>query len=537
MIRDPARLAGQPFDLLVIGGGIIGAGILWDASLRGLSCALVEQADFASGTSSKTTKLIHGGIRYLEQLEFGLVRQAIRERQNLLRSAPQLVKPLPFLIPVIGNSPRPWPIVALGVTLYDWLAGKASLQRCRLLDKFKAREAEPLLGSTEVKRAALYHDAQMDDTRLVLETLQSAANGGAVVANYCSVNRFLFKGDRIAGAEVQDRLKGAAIPVRAAVVVNATGPWADQIRRLASAGIRPIVRMSKGIHLVYPDIGLRQALVLSSPADRRIFFLIPWRKLTLIGTTDTDYQGDPGQAAASPEEIDYLLAQTNRLLPNLNLVKGKAISTFAGIRPLIAQEKKDPWAVSRSHRLQEDPNGLISVVGGKFTTFRAIAEEVVGRVARRFPGSRLKPCETAGRRLGPQLSSWSSPEVQGFFEEVLREGVIPPSLIPHLAHRYGGRSMGIIRQVRAHPDLKEPLCPHHPFILAEIRYAVESEMAVTLSDLLWRRLQIGHSICQGLDAAQTAAQRMGECLGWDDAEVKRQMERYRAEVADSRSCL
>ncbi|MBI1953478.1 MAG: glycerol-3-phosphate dehydrogenase/oxidase [Candidatus Omnitrophica bacterium] len=493
MTRDPSHLASRTFDLLIVGGGIMGAGIAWDAASRGLSCALVEQGDFAGGASSKTTKLIHGGIRYLEQLDFGLVRQSIRERGRLLQIAPHLVKPLPFLIPVAGDSPRPWPWVWAGVTLYDFLAGENRVRARRFLNAGEMTDEEPVLSGVPAARGALYHDAQMDDARLVLAVLQAAHAAGAQAVNHCSVVRWILQAGKVSGAEVEDRVSGRRYTVKAGAVVNAAGPWVDRLRRLADPAAQPIVRPSKGIHLVYPDLGLKHALLLAAPQDHRIFFLIPWRNLTLIGTTDTDYSGDPSQAQAAPEDVEYLMAQTNRLLPRLRLEKTKVISTFAGVRPLMAQEKKDPWAVGRGHLIHEDKNGLVSLAGGKFTTFRRVAEEVVDLLAKRFPEKKLASCCTARSPLGQALTPGS---------------------------------------VQA-----PPLCPHHPFTQEDVRRAVQEEMAVTLSDLLWRRLQVGHSPCHGLDGLQAAAETMGGLLGWSAGEVNRQVERYRQEVEESRSAL
>ncbi len=394
MRRDLSEPKGTPFDLLIIGGGIVGAGIAWDASSRGLSCALVEQGEFAGGTSSKTTKLIHGGIRYLEQLDFRLVREALQERGILLSIAPQLVKPLPFLIPVRGVRPRPWPLVCLGVLLYDLLAGRKRIGRYRFLGGEELRQQEPRLVEAGYRRAVLYTDAQMDDVGLVLAVLKTAEAAGAVLCPQARVTGLRREGG-VAAAEVEDGLTRSRTWVRARRIVNATGPWADSVRRLSDPDARPLVRMSKGIHLVYPDAGFKEALVVSSERDGRILFLIPWNGRTLIGTTDTDYSGDPGEARAEPEEIAYLLEAVNRALPSFRFEEGKILSTFAGVRPLIAQEKKDPWAVTRSHRIHEDPGGLLTVLGGKFTTFRRIAEDVVDRVAPDFPGRRLAPCRTA----------------------------------------------------------------------------------------------------------------------------------------------
>ncbi len=502
MTRDVSALAHGPFDLLIVGGGIVGAGIAWDASLRGLSCALVEQGDFASGTSSKTTKLIHGGIRYLEQLEFRLVSQAIRERKILLDRFGQLVKPLPFLIPVIGSSPRPWPWVKWGVMLYDLLAGARAIAPHRFLSGKLAKAQEPLLAQVPVRKAAVYTDAQMDDARLVLTVLEKAWEAGAKVVNHCRVVEWIFSGGKIAGAQVEDRLTGKRYTIKAKGCVNATGPWVDQLRKLADRSVTPLVRMSKGIHLVYPDLGLKQALLLSSAKDRRIFFLIPWRGMTLIGTTDTDYSGDPAQAQATAQDVAYLMEETQKILPHLRLDRAKAISTFAGVRPLVAQEKRDPWAVSRGHLIYQDSNGLISVAGGKFTTFRKIAEEAVDRAAAHFPGRSLAPCSTA--QVFQDLSQ---------------------------------RAEKIRQWITEEPSLAEPVCSHHPFTQAEIRWAVEEEMCLSLSDLLWRRLEIGWSACQGLDALEPACERMGRYLGWSDEEKLRQKRNYEREIALAHQAL
>ncbi len=388
------RIGKGPFDLLIIGGGIVGAGIAWDASLRGLSCVLLEQGEFAGGTSSKTTKLIHGGVRYLEQLDFRLVREALRERSTLLAIAPQYVHPLPFLIPVRGSRPRPWPLILAGVVLYDWLAGERRIGPYRFLGERELQQEEPRLVASGYRRAALYHDAQMDDAGLVRAVLKSAGQAGAVLRDHTRVMGLIKEDGHVVGVETQN---GEAI--RARRVINATGPWADRVRQLADPRAKPLVRMSKGIHLVYPDIGLKHAILVSSQRDGRIFFVIPWKGSTLLGTTDTDYAGDPVDAKAEPEDVDYLLTESNRALPGFDFRKEKILSTFAGIRPLIAQEGKDPWAVTRSHRVYDEFGGMLTVIGGKFTTFRKIAEDVVDRVVGDFADKPLTACRTSIEKL------------------------------------------------------------------------------------------------------------------------------------------
>lgn len=491
MTRDPTRLTKQPFDLLVIGGGIIGAGVARDAALRGLSVALVEQQDFVSGTSSKTTKLIHGGIRYLEQYDFKLVREACRERQTLVTLAPHLVKPLPFIIPVFRGGPRSAWKVRAGVTLYDWLAGRTRLGPHGFYGARRLQQREPVLAESSIVGGARYFDAQMDDVRLCLANLLAAAEQGAVLVNYARVVLFHRQAGRIAGAEVADAIGPGSWLVQARVVVNATGPWADAVRRLADPHAASLVRRTKGIHLVYPKLPIERALVLSAHRDGRIFFLIPWRHGTLIGTTDTDFDESPERARATADDVAYLLGETNRLLPKLRLTREQIITTFAGVRPLAAQHGDDkvPWHLSRGHSLVEDTPGLLTVIGGKYTTYRAIAEEVVDRVIHRL-GRAPVACRTAEVPLGA----------------------------PPVGPRPGG----------------QPLCPHHSFTTADVLRAVEQEAAITLGDLFWRRLEVGWTPCQGLDCAEAAARVMAERLGWDATGIRRQVESYREEVLANR---
>lgn len=518
MLRTPERLGQQPFDLLVIGGGILGAGIARDAALRGLSVALVEQGDFVSGTSSKTTKLVHGGLRYLEQYDVGLVRESCRERQALLTLAPHLVQPIPFVIPVFRGGPRPaWKIRA-GVTVYDWLAGRNRLAPHQFYSARRLQELEPVLAESAVTAGAQYHDAQMDDIRLCLENVFGAVEHGAVAVNHARVVRFHVQAPpngagqappksagqvgRVAGAEVDSTAGPGSWLVRAKVVVNAAGPWADAVRRLADPHAASVVRRSKGIHLVYPKLPIQRALVLSAHRDGRVFFLIPWRQWTLIGTTDTDFDESPERARATPDDVTYLLEETNRLLPRLRLERQAIVTTFAGVRPLVAGAggEQVPWHVSRGHLLHEDPNGLLTIVGGKYTTYRAIAEQVVDRVARQV-GKPVGPCRTAELSLNVMQAR---------------------------------RAQALAELIRRDARLAEPLCASHHHLKAEVRYAVEQEAAVTLGDLLWRRLEVAWTPCQGLDCAETAARVMADALGWDAAGIRRQVETYRAEVLANR---
>lgn len=534
MIRQPERLGGGPFDLLIIGGGIVGAGIARDAALRGLSVALVEQGDFVSGTSSKTTKLIHGGIRYLEQFDLQLVREACRERRTLLTLAPHLVKPLPFLIPVYRGGPRPAWKVRAGVLLYDWLAGRARLGPPAFYSPRRLQTVEPSLPEDRLQGAAQYYDAQMDDVRLCLENIFGAAEAGAVVVNYARVTGMHRQGGRICGAEVQAG-RGSWV-VQAKVVVNAAGPWADEVRRLADPQARPVVRRTKGIHLVYPKLPIRQAIVCSAGRDGRIFFVIPWRDWTLVGTTDTEFDGSPEQARATTDDVTYLLEETNRLLPKLRLQRERIVTTFAGVRPLADQGNPVPWHASRSHRIHEDANGLLTIVGGKYTTYRSMAEEVVDRVVTRV-GWPVTPCRTAVLPLGGR-DEWRADEgARAAMRELLGRGLLHPESHRHLIDWYGARCHALVTMIQRDPRLAAPLCPSSPHLRAQVRYAVEQEAATTLSDLLWRRLEMAWAPCQGLDCAQAAAELMADLLGWDAAGIHRQVETYRTEVRANQPVL
>jgi glycerol-3-phosphate dehydrogenase len=496
--RDIQRLTLGTFDLLILGGGIVGAGIAWDASLRGLSCALIEQGDFASGTSSKTSKLIHGGIRYLEWLEFGLVREALRERKILMTLAPHWIRPLSFLIPCKGRWPRPWPMVWLGTTLYDVLAGKNVVARHRFFRGEDLLKEEPALSHSGIVRAASYTDAQMEDAPLVMEVLHAAHRHGAILANYVRLTDWRLQQGRIVAARAEDGLTGDRFEIRAKVFVNATGPWVDRIRRLADPNASPLIRPSKGIHIVYPSLGLRYALVGSSQKDDRIFFIIPWRGLTLIGTTDTDEEGDPKEVRALPDEVKELFADAQRMLPHLKLDSHRIIGTFAGVRPLAIEERKDPWAVSRRHTIHWDPNGLVNVAGGKFTTFRRIAAQVVEEVIRRGRVRSHAPCRTA------------------------EDPLVDPQRLDCFT-----------RWIREDPHWADPICPHLSLSRADVRYAAQAQMIQSLSDLLWRRLPIGWSVCQGLDALEMIGQIVATELGWSNTRIRHEIERYRDEVCQS----
>src|SRR5437879_6467876 len=391
-------MASEPVDVLVIGGGITGAGIARDAALRGFRTAVVDKGDLGGGTSSLSSRLIHGGIRYLEQGAFRLVFEASRERRVLLGIAPHLVHPLPFLFPVYRGARVPaWKLRA-GMWLYDLLAAFNNVKAHRWLGPKATKRLEPGLRDRELKGAALYYDAQADDARLVIATIRSAAQAGALVANYADVTALIKPDGRVGGATVRDELTGRASTVRALVVVNAAGPWVDRVRRLDDAGSELLLRPTKGVHVAVPRKRGRHttAVNLTSPIDGRVMFVLPWGDLSYIGPTDPDAAASPDELRATADDVVYLLRSANAFFPHARLSPADVIASWAGLRPLLRPPRQvGPSAASREHRLVESPSGLLTIAGGKLTTYRVMARDAVGRGA-----ARLRPLD--GRPRGPR---------------------------------------------------------------------------------------------------------------------------------------
>src|SRR2546430_1300209 len=380
-------MAAEPVDVLVIGGGITGAGIARDAALRGFRTAVVDKGDLGGGTSSLSSRLIHGGIRYLEQGQFRLVFEASRERRVLLGIAPHLVHPLPFLFPVYRGARVPaWKLRA-GMWVYDLLAAFHNVRAHRWLGRKATQRLEPGLRDKELKGAALYYDAQTDDARLVIANMRSAAQAGALVASYAAVTALIKPDGRVGGATVRDGLTGRASTVRALVVVNATGPWVDRVRRLDDARAEPLLRPTKGVHVAVPRkrVGHTRAVTLTSPIDGRVMFVLPWGDLSYIGTTDTDEDASPDEVRATADDVVYLLRSANAFFPHARLAPADIIASWVGLRPLLRPPRDvTPSASSREHPVVASASGLLTVAGGKLTTYRVMARDLVDRVAARL---------------------------------------------------------------------------------------------------------------------------------------------------------
>jgi glycerol-3-phosphate dehydrogenase len=497
MKRAVAALQDERFDLAIVGGGITGAGVALDAALRGFRVALIDKGDFASGTSSVSSKLVHGGLRYLEHAELHLVHEALKERRLLLRNAPHLVRPLRFVIPFYeGARVAPWKWT-LGLSVYDLLAGADNLRPSRHLSRHGLRDEFPLLRTGGLVGGADYHDAQMDDARLCVEVVRTAALHGACVANYVEATGFEREGGRITGVRAADRAGGEDLVIRARQVLNAAGPWVDAVCRLAGDTSGPHLRPTKGVHLVLPDLGLRSAFLLLHRADGRVFFVIPWCPAgppglvgtkTLVGTTDTACDDSPDALAVTPADVDYLLAGFRHHFGQAPQ-GSEVLGAFVGLRPLIRSRPGEPSALSREFRVFESPSGLLSVAGGKYTTYRRMAEVITDAVADRL--GRRRHCRTRhfpldGRPEGPWQEFARSEtaflrERHGLGEESAR----------HLADRYGTRARDVAAYLEADPALARPVVTGEPDLLAEFAYQRDHEMALFPADHLLRRTRLG----------------------------------------------
>jgi glycerol-3-phosphate dehydrogenase len=519
-------LASEQFDLLIIGGGVTGSGAARDAALRGLRVALVEREDFASGTSSRSSRLIHGGVRYLEHGHLGLVFESSIERARLLRLAPHLVRPLAFIWPVYkGARISRWKLNA-GLMLYDALALFRNVKAHRGLNVRKMLQAEPGLLSEGLKGGACYYDAATDDARLTFANALGASEAGAVVLNYASVRSLIVEEGKARGAIVVDHLSGQEVTVRARALVNATGPWSDEIRKLDATGEAPAVRGSKGVHIAVPRerLGNRDALTLLSPLDGRVMFVLPADTHAIIGTTETATRAHPAEVRASEKDVEYLLASANAFFPQAKLQRSDVVSAWAGIRPLVARGYSgggDAGSASREHAIDVSPTGVIAISGGKLTTYRIMARDVVNAVERQLGMLHRKTVTETLPLPGGDLRSVDA-GLQAALPEVGHEDVAR-----HLIRAYGSRWRQVWGLAREEASLARPLVEGLPYLRAEAAHGVTHEFVQTLADLLIRRLKVAFETRdQGSEAARAAAEVMAPRLGWDAAETQRQLEAY-----------
>jgi glycerol-3-phosphate dehydrogenase len=488
--RDVSALADGTFDLLILGGGITGAGVALDAALRGLRVALIDKGDLAGGTSSASSKLVHGGLRYLEHGGFPLVYEALHERALLLRNAPHLVRPLRFLLPFYaGARVAAWQWRA-GLTLYDLLAGRGNIRRSRPLTARRLQAEFPGLRGAGLRGGAEYYDAQMDDARLCIEVARSAASAGARVANYVEAAAFERAGGTLAGVHAVDRVSGAEFHIHARQILNATGPWVDEVCALAGDPGEPRLAPTKGVHLVAPGRGLTAAFLLLHPGDGRVLFVIPWLGKTLLGTTDTvPAEGEgPDNLAVQPGEVAYLLEAHNHYFSPA-LREGELLGRFAGLRPLIRARPGEPSARSREFQVFAGPSGLLSVAGGKYTTYRHMAEFITDAVARRL-GSRRRSRTASCPLDGAPRRPWARFVAEETAALKARHG-LDEGAARHLLERYGRRGADVADYLRHFPEGARPVVNGEPDLLVEFVYQREQEMAVCTEDMLLRRTRLG----------------------------------------------
>ncbi len=537
MNRRLGDIHGQTFDLLVIGGGMAGAGIARDAALRGYRTLLLERKDFAYGTTGRSSKLIHGGLRYLELFDFGLVRESLRERERLQRLAPHLVRPLPFIVPVYRGAKRGMVTIRVGMKLYDLLTPGKRTEHYRTMSREETLQRAPHLEPRELLGAGYYFDdLLLFPERLCLENVLSAQRWGAWIFNYAeatAITRSPVPGPRSPwDIEVRDVLGGGMAEVTARVVVNAAGPWVDRIRRLAGVDRgRRCVRTTKGVHFLLPRI-TDHAVYIAARRDERMFFVIPWREFSLVGTTDTDFDGDLDRLAATREDVQYLLQETQRVFPTAGVRQDSIAYTYAGVRPLAFEEGRSASAVSREHKVISEGEGgaFLSITGTKLTCYRSLAEQAVDRVGRLL--GRPVPCRTHGMALdGSDGDGTVEVRLWADVEDLARRTGLDPEQIQNLVETYGRRFQSVLGIAERAPELRDRLCKQNPDIQAQLEYALEHELTETLTDFMLRRTGIGTSACMGKDCCERIAGWMGEVRGWDRRRVDREVQAYLDEIA------
>jgi glycerol-3-phosphate dehydrogenase len=524
-------------DVLVVGGGIVGAGAALDAVTRGFRVGLVEQRDLASGTSSRSSKLVHGGLRYLEMLDFALVKEALEERGLLLtRLAPHLVRPVPFLYPLHHAWERPY--VGAGVALYDGMAmtGKYDMGVPRHKHVFRKQLARmaPDIRTDDLHGAIRYYDCQVDDARLVMTVARTAANNGAHVATRTKVTGFLRDGDRVVGARVRDLEGQRDLEVRARVVINAAGVWTDEVQELIGGEAQLDVDASKGIHVVVPRDRIRSECGFITKTEKSVLFVIPWGGFWIIGTTDTAWDLDLAHPAASKTDIDYLLGHVNTLL-KVPLDHRDVVGVYAGLRPLLKPMRKEgemgeTTKLSREHTVANPVPGLVLVAGGKLTTYRVMARDAVDHAIRDFDTA---PASITDRV--PLMGAWGYEARTNQRVELSRSSGLDIGVIDHLLGRYGGLVDELLALVDERPDLGEPLEGAEHYLRAEVLYAATHEGARHLDDVLARRTRVSiETFDRGVAAARPAALLMAEALGWDDAQVDDEVDHYLRRVEAER---
>jgi glycerol-3-phosphate dehydrogenase len=524
------RLTEQTFDLVVVGGGVVGAGTALDAATRGLRVALVEARDLASGTSSRSSKLFHGGLRYLEQLEFGLVREALRERELMLTTlAPHLVKPVSFLYPL---THRVWerPYTAAGLFLYDSMGGARSVPGQKHLTRAGALRMVPALKRNALIGGIRYYDAQSDDARHTMTVARTAAHYGAVVRTSTQVVEFLREADRVSGVRVRDVEDGRRTDIQANAVINCTGVWTDELQRLSGSRGRFRVRASKGVHIVVPRDRIVSETGLILRTEKSVLFVIPWRNHWIVGTTDTDWNLDLAHPAATKHDIDYILEHVNTVLAT-PLTHDDIEGVYAGLRPLLAGESEESSKLSREHAVARVAPGLVAIAGGKYTTYRVMAADAVDAAAVDLPG---RPQSSITDKV-PLLGADGYHALVNQADHLAAQHGLHPYRVRHLLDRYGSLVHEVLGCADGRPELLRPLESAPDYLAVEAVYAASHEGALHLEDVLARRTRISIEYPhRGVDCAPQVAMLVGQVLGWSDETIEHEVEVYTARVAAER---
>ena len=533
-----SELAKEEYDILIVGGGITGAVALRDAAMRGLKVALVEKNDFAWGTSSRSTKLLHGGLRYLENFEFGMVREACRERELFLDLAPHLSHPRPFLYLQYKGYPEGMLKLKAGLTFYDMVSGNPKVRRHKMLNRKKLIELEPHLNQEGLKGCGYYFDFLTDDARLTIDTIKSGSDSGGFIANYMEAVDFVETNGRIDGVKVKDQLNGVEAIIKARQVINTSGPWCDEVRFLEKGVNNKMLRPTKGVHIVLSkkDFPLNHAVFLRCPIDDRVVWPIPAfdGDLVYVGTTDTDYTGPLDNVVATEEDIDYLLAVANHTTPGRNLTREHIIGTWAGLRPLIAPEDdRNASAVSREHEIFVSPKGLLTICGGKLTTARVMGQQVIDKAVDLLDRNyNMKGIAQSNTNVSP-ISGGDKEMIEAAGAKINTLAISAESK-KRLTDLYGGNALIIAEMIENDSTAATDLGGYN-IVAAEVRYAVQNEMAVTITDFFTRRAALFYWHRDGgLAIVDAVAEEMRVTLGWDDQKTKEMIEDYEQWVQENR---
>lgn len=522
-----AGIETTPFDVAIIGGGITGASIALRASQAGHKVLLVEKNDFGSGTSSQSSKLVHGGLRYLQQYHFGLVATALKERYDLLQRAPHLVKKLSFLLPIFKDSPNGYWMLHAGLFFYDFLCFFHQIGWHKMLNKKALKQRLPQLATEGLKAAANYFDAQGDDSRLVLAILLTAAQESAHILNYVEVQEFVKSSQQITGLQVMDRLTNKSYQVKAKVVINATGAWSDSVRWKSNPEVKePHLRNTKGIHIVVrrEKCPLDDAVMLFSKIDKRAMFAIPWEGFTLLGTTDDDYDQSLDDVNATSTEVNYILKSMNMAFSGINLTRDDILSTLAGLRPLVLKTGLfNTSEVSREHDIFESPNNLFNIIGGKLTTCFKMAQDTLNHVYQHHPELKKNGLSITNKCLVGSQAGYQEAQKKIRHDQLTVDREVAESLL----NRYGSKTLEILELVDQDPALGKRLVEKLPYIWAELDYTVKNEGVVRLDDFMLRRTRLFYLAPRhGQDVVKAVAERLARLLKWTSSDLQQQLAHY-----------